>query len=35
MLELENSSVKIYRFSRIRNVNGQPLILETSFYPHL
>lgn len=33
MLELENSSVKIYRFSRIRNVNGQPLILETSFYP--
>ena len=33
MLELESSSVKIYRFSRIRNVNGQPLILETSFYP--
>ena len=32
-LELESSSVKIYRFSRIRNVNGQPLILETSFYP--
>ena len=33
MLELESASVKVYRFSRIRNVNGQPLILETSFYP--
>ena len=25
--------MQVYRFSRIRNVNGQPLILETSFYP--
>ena len=33
MLELESSAVQVYRFSRIRNVNGQPLILETSFYP--
>ena len=33
MLELESDNVNVYRFSRIRNVNGQPLILETSFYP--
>ena len=33
MLELESNHTQIYRFSRIRNVNGEPLILETSFYP--
>ena len=33
MLELGGPDTKVYRFSRIRNVNGQPLILETSFYP--
>lgn len=24
---------KVYRFIRVRRVNGEPLILETSFYP--
>ena len=33
MLELGTHNTPIYRFTRIRNVNGQPLILETSFYP--
>ena len=33
MLELGGSNTQIYRFTRIRNVNGHPLILETSFYP--
>ena len=34
MLELSGPDTKVYRFIRIRNVNGEPLILETSFYPH-
>ena len=25
--------VKVYRFTRVRNVDGAPLILETSYYP--
>lgn len=25
--------VKVYRFTRVRNVDGEPLILETSYYP--
>jgi GntR family transcriptional regulator len=33
VLELSAPDTKVYRFSRIRNVNGEPLILETSFYP--
>ena len=33
MLELSSPDSKVYRFTRIRNVNGEPLILETSFYP--
>jgi len=33
MLELSNPNSKVYRFTRIRNVNDEPLILETSFYP--
>jgi GntR family transcriptional regulator len=33
MLELGGADTKVYRFTRIRNVNGEPLILETSFYP--
>lgn len=33
VFDLSNSDSKVYRFSRIRNVNGEPLILETSFYP--
>ena len=27
------SGVKVYRFTRVRNVDGEPLILETSYYP--
>ena len=34
MLELGSSDAKVYRFTRIRKVNGEPLILETSYYPH-
>ena len=34
MLELSGPDVRVYRFTRIRHVNGEPLILETSFYPH-
>lgn len=33
VLELTAPDTNIYRFTRIRNVNGEPLILETSFYP--
>ena len=33
VLDLTGSESKVYRFTRIRNVNGEPLILETSFYP--
>ena len=33
MLELTGPESKVYRFSRVRNVNDEPLILETSFYP--
>lgn len=33
VLELAGPEVKVYRFTRIRNVDGEPLILETSFYP--
>ena len=33
VLELKSPEERVYRFTRIRNVNGEPLILETSFYP--
>jgi len=33
VLELNTPETKVYKFTRIRNVNGEPLILETSFYP--
>lgn len=33
VLELTSPDTKVYRFTRIRNVDGEPLILETSFYP--
>lgn len=33
VLELGGTETKVYRFTRIRNVNGEPLIIETSFYP--
>lgn len=33
VLELSSPETEVYRFTRIRNVNGEPLILETSFYP--
>lgn len=33
VLELNSPDTEVYRFTRIRNVNGEPLILETSFYP--
>lgn len=33
VLELSSAESEVYRFTRIRNVNGEPLILETSFYP--
>ena len=33
LMELRDESVEVYRFTRIRNVNDEPLILETSFYP--
>ena len=32
VLQLKNPEERVYRFTRIRNVNGEPLILETSFY---
>ena len=34
MLELGAGDARVYRFTRIRKVNGEPLILETSYYPH-
>jgi GntR family transcriptional regulator len=33
MLELQSDRIPVYRISRIRRVNGEPLMLETSFYP--
>ena len=33
VLQLAGPEERVYRFTRIRNVNGEPLILETSFYP--
>ena len=33
VLELSSADKLVYRFTRIRNVNDEPLILETSFYP--
>ena len=33
VLELSSPESKVYRFTRIRNVNDEPLIMETSFYP--
>lgn len=33
ILELNNAESSVYRFSRLRNVNGEPFILETSYYP--
>ena len=32
LMALEDG-VKVYRFTRVRNVDGEPLILETSYYP--
>lgn len=33
VLELSSADAKVYRFTRIRYVDDEPLILETSFYP--
>ena len=33
MLELQSDQIRVYRFTRIRRVDGVPLMLETSFYP--
>ena len=33
MLELDDSSILVYKFSRIRYMDDEALILETSFYP--
>ena len=33
VLELSNPLTPIYRFTRVRNVDDEPLILETSYYP--
>ena len=33
MLELDNPLTPVYKFSRIRYVNGEAMTLETSFYP--
>ncbi len=33
VLELNSKDTSVYRFTRIRNVDDEPLILETSFYP--
>ncbi len=33
VLELSNPKTPVFRFTRIRNVDGEPLILETSYYP--
>ena len=32
VLELRDPDARVYRFTRIRNVNDEPLILETSYY---
>ena len=32
-LELRSAETRCYRFTRVRKVDGEPLILETSFYP--
>ncbi len=32
-LELARADIKVYKFTRIRRVNGEPLMLETSYYP--
>lgn len=33
VLQLSGPDCKVFRFTRIRSVDGQPLTLETSFYP--
>lgn len=33
MLGLGSEDAEVYRFTRIRNVNDEPLIIETSYYP--
>ena len=33
LLELKQKNTDVYRITRIRRVNGEPLMLETSFYP--
>lgn len=33
VLQLNGPDCKVFRFTRIRSVDGQPLTLETSFYP--
>lgn len=33
MLELQDNTVEVYRFTRVRLVDGVPLMLETSYYP--
>ena len=33
MLELRSNDIPVYKFSRIRKADGEPLMLETSFYP--
>lgn len=32
-LELRSADTKCYKFTRVRKVDGEPLILETSYYP--
>ena len=32
-LDLAKADVKVYKFTRIRRVDGEPLMLETSYYP--
>ena len=33
LLELRDETVEVYRFTRVRLVDGAPLMLETSYYP--
>lgn len=33
MLELDSIDTKVYKFTRIRRIDEEPLMLETSFYP--
>lgn len=33
VLEMGNHLTQVYRFTRVRNVDGHPLILEVSYYP--